>query len=219
MVPPERHQYDLYLRAVGEDTIAFAGRSRLYAGWTAIAAAGLAATYLLFVRHLPFENLAVAAHLVIAGAAGMLAFGAAGLMLRRESLSLSRRRDEAVYEFASGADGYRWEAPLSAFSAVSAEIVAQSDGKAIGRRHWAFYLHRWDGARIRFHPSRFASLPASKSAEATQVVRAMASFLGCEARIVTETRIMPVGETDAPAEGAGDRSVASPSVAVASAAS
>lgn len=193
MLLPERHNYDLYLRSLGGEAIVFDGKSRVYAGLLALSAAVLIAIYVASIRHMPFEGIGVAAHLFFMGGAFAIGAGAAALMLRRERLTLRRKDKSAIYELNIGGRSYRWDAPLGAFSAVSAEIIAKSDGKAVGPRYWVFHLDRWDGERVRFSPSRFAALPAAEADQATRLVRALAAFLDCEARIAEETRIALVG--------------------------
>ena len=208
MLLPERHHYDLYLRSLGGEAIVFDGKSRVYAGLLALSAAVLIGVYVAVIRQMPFAGFGAAAHVFFILSAFAIGAGAAALMLRRERLVLKRRDKSATYELTIGGKAYRWEAPLGAFSAVSAEIIAQSDGKAVGPRYWVFHLDRWDGARVRFSPSRFLALPAAEADQATRLTRALAAFLDCEARIADETRLSICGQS---ADGHGGARTALPS--------
>ena len=205
MLLPERHRYDLYLRSVGGDAVVFGGRSQLYAGLLALSAALLLALYAVGVWRLPFQSFGAALHVAILGGAFCVGAGAFWMLLRREKLVLRRDGDKAVYDLRIGGRRYRWESPLAAFSAVSAELIAKSDGKAVGRRYWAFHLDRWDGMRVTFTPTLFAALQAKEVDRAANLVRSLGAFLGCEVHIADETRISLIGEEAARALPPGSR--------------
>ena len=186
---PDRHSYDLYLHSMQEDAVVFGGRSLFYASALAFVAALCWIFYFAQVRGLPFESTGMLAHLLILlGGVGALV-GAAVFFNRRERLTLERGGAKATYKLDLGAKRYSWEAPLGAFSSVSAELEARSDGKGVGPLYWAFYLNKWDGGRVRFGASGFKELPAARREKAAQLAQALAAFLECEAQVAAEGRI------------------------------